>query len=51
MFEDLSMHYVRNGAHQWTLEQSIAYIEKVEVFDKGSLPKDDEESIKLNYLK
>jgi len=52
MFEDLSMHYVKNGNHMWTLEQSIAYISKVEVFDKASLPKtEDEDSIKLNYLR
>jgi len=54
MFEDLSMHYIRDGFHQWTLEQSITKITKVEVFDKASLPKNDDEDTvmrRLSYLR
>lgn len=50
MFEDLSLHYIRDGSHQWTLEQSITKIVKVEIFDKTVIPKSDEEDSMVRSL-
>lgn len=64
MFEDLSVHFIKNGKHIWTLEQSISQVKKVEIFafarrenhtdgHKDRTGDDDQNSItfRLKYLK
>jgi len=59
MFEDLSVHFIKNGKHIWSLEQSISQVKKVEVYEgsqaaKQSANDDTDESsmtYRLQYLK
>lgn len=59
MFEDLSVHFIKNGRHVWALEQSISQIQKVETYEASQAAKQssndeaDENSVtyRLQYLK
>jgi hypothetical protein len=42
MFEDLSVHLIKNGKHVWTLEQSISQIQKVEIYEAAKQSAYDE---------
>ena len=44
MFEDLSMRFIKDGAYQWTIDQAIAKVDKVEIFDSSNMPTETDDT-------